>query len=262
MNRSITLSAKGVLVTLVAVLGLAVAYLLGNAGSTASASTDGPSTDPAGLTTHPRTLVMSGTGRTVGVPDELTFSVSVGLTRSTLETALADANATMDRVLTRLDSLGVRRSDVQTTGLQMNAVYDYHAFGPPTLRGYHVSQRAQVLVRDLATGGRAVSAVVDAGGNDVRVGSLGLRIADTESLLAKSRAAAVQEAKAKAQQYADATGQVLGPVLSLREVHASSPVVPQALTFDRAALDGAAPVPIRAGKDKLAVTVRIEWSFG
>jgi uncharacterized protein len=262
MDRHVTLSLKGVLVTLVALLALAVAYLLGNAGTTAVASTDGPATDPAGLTAHPRTLVTAGTGRTVGVPDELVFSVSVGLTRSTLETALADANATMERVLTRLDSLGVRRSDVQTTGLQMNAVYDYHFSGPPTLRGYHVSQRAQVLVRDLATGGRAVSAVVDAGGNDVRVGDLGLRIADTESLLAKSRAAAVQEATAKAQQYADATGQTLGPVLSLREVHASSPVVPQALSFNRAALDGLPALPIRAGRDKLAVTVRIEWSFG
>jgi len=262
MERHLTLSIKGLLVTLVAVLGLLVAYLLGSAGTTAVASTEGASADPAGLSAHPRTLVTAGTGRTVGVPDELVFSVSVGLTQSTLETALADANATMEQVLTRLDTLGVRRSDVQTTGLQMNAVYDYHAFGPPTLRGYHVSQRAQVLVRDLATGGRAVSAVVDAGGNDVRVGNIGLRIADTESLLAKSRAAAVQEATAKAQQYADATGQTLGPVLSLREVHSSAPPVTPALSFTRASLDGLKALPIRAGRDKLAVTVRIEWSFG
>lgn len=262
MDRHVTLSLRGGLVALVAVLGLLVAYLLGNAGTSAQASTDGPATDPAGVIAHPRTLVMSGTGKTVGVPDELAFSVSVGLTRPTLESALADANATMERVLTRLDALGVRRSDVQTTGLQMNAVYDYHSFSPPTLRGYHVAQRAQVLVRDLATGGRAVTAVVQAGGDDVRVGGLGLRIADTESLLAKSRAAAVQEAEAKAQQYADATGQTLGPVLSLREVHSSAPAAAQSLSFDRSALDGLKALPIRAGKDKLAVTVRIKWSFG
>jgi uncharacterized protein len=262
MDRHVTLSLRGALVTLVAVLALAVAYLLGNAGTTAQASTDGPATDPAGNTSHPRTLVTSGTGKTVGVPDELTFSVSVGLTRSTLESALADANATMERVLARLDALGVRRSDVQTTGLQMNAVYEYHSSGPPTLLGYHVSQRAQVLVRDLTKGGRAVSAVVDAGGNDVRVSGLGLRIADTEGLLAKSRAAAMQEAEAKAQQYADATGQTLGPVLKLREVHASAPSFSQSLSFNRDALAGLKALPIRAGQDKLAVTVRIEWSFG
>ena len=269
MDRSVTLSLRGVLVAAVVALALVVAYLLGSGGGTARAdttgattgTTGGPAVDPAGVT-KPRTLVMTGTGRTVGVPDEVAFTVSIGLVRPTLQTALADANATMNRVLTSLDRLGVRRSDVQTTGLQMNAVYDYHAYSPPTLRGYRVSQRAQVLVRDLATGGKAVTAAVQAGGDDVRVGSIGLRIADTEALLAKSRAAAVKEATAKAQEYADSTGQTLGAVMSLREVHTSAPPVTRTLTYQRAALDGAAPLPIRAGKDKLAVTVRIVWAFG
>jgi uncharacterized protein YggE len=255
MNRSVTLSAKGVLVALVAALALLVAYLLGNGGSTAQAAPEQPAA--AG---HPRTLVMSGTGRTVGVPDELSFQFSVGLIRPDLKTALADASASMNRVLAAMARSGVVRADVQTTGLSMNAVYDYHSYGPPTLRGYHVSQRAQVLVRHLADGGRAVSAAVSAGGNDVRVGHIGLRIADPEALLAKSRAAAVKEATAKAQEYADATGQTLGTVMSLREVHASSPVV-RMQSFHRAAFDSAKALPIRAGMDRLAVTVRIVWSF-
>jgi uncharacterized protein YggE len=259
MDRSVTLSAKGVLVAAVVALGLVVAYLLGDGGGSAQASPTAPST--ASTDGKPRTLVTTGTGKTVGVPDELTFSLSVGLVRSDLRAALTDANATMDRVLTRLDQLDVRRSDVQTTGLQMNAVYDYHAYGPPTLRGYRVSQHAEVLVRDLARGGRAVTAAVDTGGNDVRVGDIGLRIADTDSLLAQSRQQAVKEATAKAQEYADATGQDLGSVLSLREVHASSPTrQPMSYTSADMAMLGKT-LPIRAGKDKLAVTVRIVWSF-
>jgi uncharacterized protein YggE len=257
MNRSVTLSARGVLVALVAALALVVAYLLGNGGGTAQASAQ----TPAASTGHPRTLLMTGTGRTVGVPDELSFTVTVGLVRPDLATALADANATMNRVLAALASSGVQRSDVQTTGLSMYPVYDYHSSGPPTLRGYRVSQRAQVLVRDLSKGGGAVTAAVHAGGNDVRVGQLGLRIADPEALLAQSRAAAVKEATAKAQEYADATGQTLGSVLSLREVHASAPSIrmPSFHADSLSGLKGA--LPIRAGKDKLAVTVRIAWSL-
>ena len=259
MNRSVTLSTKGVLVALVAALALLVAYLLGNGGGSAQAA---PQAGVAVGTDRPRTLVTTATGRTVGVPDEVSFSLSVGLVRSDLGTALADANATMDRVLASLDRLGVRPDDVQTTGLDMHAVYDYHSYGPPTLRGYRVGQRAEVLVRDLATGGKAVTAAVRAGGNDVRVGDIGLRIADTEGLLARSRDAAVRQATAEAQQYAAATGQSLGPVLSLREVHAT-PAAPQTLHFERAAMDSVSgALPIRAGRDKLAVTVRIEWSFG
>jgi uncharacterized protein YggE len=256
MDRSVTLSAKAVLVAAVVALALVVAYLLGAGGGSAQASP----TTTSGSGTEPRTLVMTGTGKTVGVPDELTFSLSVGLVRSDLRTALADANTTMGRVLTRLDQLGVRKSDVQTTGLQMNAVYDYHSYGPPTLRGYRVSQRAEVLVRDLARGGQAVTAAVDTGGDDVRVGNIGLRIADTDTLLAQSRQAAVKQATAKAQEYADATGQDLGAVISLHEVRASAPRV-QPLSYSRDALLSAKAMPIRAGKDKLAVTVKIVWSF-
>ena len=257
MDRSVTISAKGILVAAVVALALVVAYLLGAGGGSAQASPTAPTATDA----TPRTLVTTGTGRTAGVPDELTFSLSVGLVRSDLQSALGDANATMDRVLARLDALGVRRSDVQTTGLQMNAVYDYHTYGPPTLRGYHVSQRAEVLVRDLTRGGRAVTAAVAAGGNDVRVGNIGLRIADTDALLAQSREAAVKQATAKAREYADATGQSLGSVLSLREVHASTPAT-QPLVFSRNAMgDVAKALPIRAGKDRLGVTVKIVWSF-
>ena len=257
MNRSVTVSARGVLVALVAVLAVAVAYLLGNEGSTAQAA---PVAAAAG---HGRsgTMVTTGTGTSLGVPDELAFTVSVGLVRPTLGEAMRAADARMAAVLATLDRLGVRRADVQTTGLQMNAVYDYHSYGPPTLRGYHVSQQAQVLVRDLTRGGRAVSAVVRTGGNDVRVSGLGLRISDPDSLLATSRAAAVKEATAKAREYAAATGRTLGPVVSLREVHATAPR-PRPLAFHRGALlDAAAVLPIRAGKDSLAVTVRIVWSF-
>lgn len=257
MDRSVTVSTKGLLVALVVALALAVAYLLGSGGGSAQAAPTSPVTQ---ATPPPGTLVTTGTGTTTGVPDELAFTVSAAVVRPTLDEAMAAGNDTMSKVLDALDRLGVRESDVQTTGLQMNAVYDYHAYSPPTLRGYRVSQQAQVLVRDLAKGGRAVSAVIRTGGNDVRVSGLGLRISDPDSMLAKSRAEAVQQATAKAQEYADATHQTLGSVQSLREVHATSAPRPQVLHFARDALaDAAKALPIRAGRDRLGVTVRIVW---
>jgi len=262
MDRSVTVSLKGALVAAVVALALVVAYLLGAGGDSAQASATAPTgATGTGSDATPRTLVTTGTGHAIGVPDQLTFSLSVTLVRPDLRSALHAASDTMDRVLTRLDGLGVRRSDVQTTGLQMNAVYDYHVSSPPTLRGYRVSQRASVLVRDLARGGRAVTAAVEAGGNDVRVGNIGLSIGDTDALLSQSRKQAVEQATTEAHEYADAAGQTLGSVLSLREVHASAPVT-HPLQYGRAAMDAVAKaVPIRAGKDRLAVTVRIVWSF-
>ncbi len=111
---------------------------------------------------------------------------------------------------------------MQTTGLQMHPTYEYHDYSPPVLTGYRVTQRAQVTVRELAEGGKAVSAAIESGGNGVRATDLRLGISDPEAALAKARDAAVEAATAKAEQYAAATGQSLGDVLGLREVTSSS----------------------------------------
>jgi uncharacterized protein YggE len=73
----------------------------------------------------------------------------------------------------------------------------------------------------------------------------------------------VAEATAKATQYADSSGQTLGDVMTLREVHAKPlPTAPTAymngMTYDAAAV---AELPIRAGKEQTSVTVQIVWSF-
>ena len=61
MDRSVTGSAKGMLVATVVALGLVVAYLLGAGGGSAQASPTTTTTDQA----EPRTLVTTGTGRTI-----------------------------------------------------------------------------------------------------------------------------------------------------------------------------------------------------
>lgn len=268
LDRPLTVG-KGLLGGLL-LLALAVAYLLGSgAGSDAVAAPSGPSapavTGPdAGLAADARTLTMSGTGTANVVPDEVAFTVAVSVVRSSLDDALASTNSTLERVYRALEENGVVGKDVQTAGLSMEPVYDYHSYGPPTLRGYRVGQRASVVVRDLGDAGGAVSAAVAAGGDDVRVNGLKLQVGDPEAALEKARQAAIAEARTKAEQYAAATGQSLGDVLTLREVRGAA-ARPQTLTYDRVAAGLAADagaVPIRAGRDEATVRVQVVWEFG
>ena len=162
-NGHISVSVRGLLVAIAVLLALVVAYLLGGGGGgTAAQAVD--HVDDSGANATPYELTMTGTGKATAVPDQLSFSLRVTLTRDDLDTALDDANQTMSTVLAALKKQGVEAADVQTTGLSMNAVYDYHSYSPPTLRGYHVGQRATVVIDDLADGGTAVSAAVAAGG--------------------------------------------------------------------------------------------------
>lgn len=265
MERTVTVSVKGLLVTAVVMLALVTAYLLGGAGGgtppAQATTTDQPR---AAAAPDPRALRMVGTGEATVVPDQLTFTLSVTNKQTDLDQALATSSATMDRVLARLKAFGIKEGDVQTTGLQMYPEYDYPDYSPPVLTGYRVTQKAQVTVRELAQGGRAVSAAIESGGNAVRASDLRLGISDPDAALAKARDAAVAAATAKAEQYAAATGQELGDVLSLREVSSDAgPRMPvrQLAGYKAAALYDRAALPISAGKDDLAVKVEVVWAF-
>lgn len=263
MNCTVTLRSRSILVAGLVAGALLVAYVMGASGSGTprASAADGTAAGVATGLAPVRTVTMAGTGTAHAVPDELSFSVGVSQTRPSLREALAAGNAAMTRVLARLAGFGVETGDVQTTGLDMYPVYDYPASGPPTLRGYRVTQSASVLVRHLARGGGAVNAAVVAGGDAVRVHAIRLVVSDPEAAMERARDAAVAEATAKATQYAGAAGQRLGDVITLREVSRSNPRVPLQYARASAPSDPSAAVPVRAGTDKLAVTIQVVWGL-
>ena len=204
MDKSVTVSVRGLIVVGFVLLALTVAYLLGNARGNPAAAAD---SDDDGERPTPRTLTMRGLGEATAVPDQLAFTLYVAMVRPDLDSALADSSEAMRQVIAALKEEGVDEQDMQTAGLSMTPVYDRPRRQAPVLRGYRVSQQASVRVDELDAGGKVVSAAVAAGGNAVRVNDLRLQVAEPESVLAEARSDAVEQATAKAAEYAEATGQ-------------------------------------------------------
>jgi len=260
-----TVSVRTLALAAGAVVALVVAYLLGGGGAQAtpvvnvSSSQDGE-VIPAGVN---GTVTMTGTGEVTGVPDQMTFNLAVTRTADDVASAMDAASRVQGRVLRALEAAGVERRDLQTTGLSIDPVYRYYTYSSPVLTGYKVRQAASVLVRDLSKGGEAVNAAVEAGGNAVRVSGIGLTIGDRDALLERARDAAVEEATTKARQYAGASGQALGRVLTLKEGHrAAKPRVTYEL--QRTAADSAAALsalPVRAGREEVKVSVSVVWAL-
>jgi uncharacterized protein YggE len=259
MGGSVTIRVRDIILVLVVALVALAAYLVGSAHADA-ASAAGVSV--GGLA---RTVTMTGKGELTAVPDQLTFHLSVVQTRDDVSTAMDASSATLQRVLAALAKQGVGRKDTQSTGLSIDPVYRYFNYQPPQITGYHVRQSLTVVVRDLRNGGKAVADAIDAGGNAVRVSGIKLRVGDTDALLAKARDAAVASATDKAKQYAAATGQELGDVLTLQEGHRAAKPRPLYQAMDSAALAGAMrepkALPIRAGRQDVSVTVSIVWQL-
>jgi len=260
MGGSVTIRVRSIVFVLVVALAALGAYLVGSARTDAASAAAAPSGDLA------RTVTMTGKGELTAVPDELTFHLSVVMTRDDVSTAMDASSARLQRVLAALAKQGVERKDTQSTGLSIDPVYRYFNYAPPQITGYRVRQSLSVVVRDLRNGGRAVAGAIDAGGNAVRVSGIKLEVGDTDALLAKARDAAVAAATDKAKQYAAATGQELGDVLTLQEGHRAAKPRPIYQSYDRAALAGAMrepkAIPIRAGRQDVSVTVAIVWQLG
>lgn len=258
MRSVLTVSVRSVVAVgvLVAVI---LAYAVGSLGGASTAA--GAAEEPGADASAAGEIVMRGAGEATGVPDQLSFKLSVNVEATDVSVALDRANAKMRRVLAGLTEIGVERRDVQTTGLRIRPVYDYSGEGPALLTGYAVSEKAGVLVRSLPDAGAAIATAVDAGGNAVRVHGVRLEIGDEAALLREARDSAVAEASAKARQYAGATGQELGDVVSIKEIPARSG---RAHDFPaQAALDAAvvSKVPIRAGSADLSVVVAVTWEL-
>lgn len=259
MNSVLTVSVRSVVITVGVIGAVIMAYLIGAIGDAGADVT--PAASPTTSSSVVREIAMKGSGEATGVPDQLSFKLSVNTEAADISTALNQADARMRRVFQALKQEGVGRKDVQTAGLDIRAVYDYSSDGPAVLTGYAVSEDAGVLVRSLGDAGTAIAAAVNAGGNAVRLHGLSLRIGDEDALMRKARDAAIAEATAKAQQYAKATGESLGHVVSIKEVSAARPG-PISL-YDRTDLSSAAygKVPIKAGSSEMRVTISVQWSL-
>lgn len=246
------LSAGGVAVVVGAV---AAAYLVvgsgGSGGSKAKADTP--------VTTQ-NVVTVDGTGQAAGTPDTMVTTLGVDVRGATPAAALDGANKSMAVVQKAFRSRGVAAKDLKTTGLSVNPVYVYGK-GKQVLHGYEANEQLQATLRNLATAGHTISAVVAVGGKSVTMEGIALDLEADGTLVKTARSDAYNDAKAKAQQYATLAGRTLGPVVSVSE-HVNPPSgdsFPYAAAASAAA--GAASVPIQAGSQAVSVNVTVVWTL-
>jgi uncharacterized protein YggE len=195
-------------------------------------------------------ITVTGTGVVSGTPDQLMLSMGVQTSDSSVGAALQRANRAVRSVTAALARTGVRRSDIQTSGLSVQPEYNGSSALPA---GYEASESIEVTLRTLAAAGAQISAAVRAGGNATQVDGVSLNLSDTSSLLAAARAKAAADARAKAAQYARALGRPLGPVVSMSEQGPAEPLV-IAPGAERSAATPS-PVPVSPGRQQVTVTV-------
>jgi uncharacterized protein YggE len=248
--------AKASVTSVLAVLVLLVAYVLGSIGN--GGTTPAAAATPAADDRSPG-ISVSGVGEVSGTPDVLRLDMSTEVRASSVDDALKRANAAMRDVIKALRDGGVAAKDVRTAGLSVNPDYSYDG-SQQRITGYIATENLSATLRDLDKAGQIVKRSVSAGGDATRVDGLQLDLEGDSALLTQARKQAFAEAKAKAETYAEAAGRGLGAVSSVSEQVGSSG--PEPLSYRAMDMAGAkAAVPIEAGSQKVSVSVNVVWSF-
>jgi uncharacterized protein YggE len=176
----------------------------------------------------------SGTVTEQATPDLLVIRLSIITNEVTAGDSQQQNAEVVDELLTELKNLGVPDDQIQTTGYDVDEVYDSyydcdeyeeHCRWTSELIGYDTTHEITVSLEQLDLGGAVIDAAASAGTNETFVDSVYYTLKDetreemTKELLQK----AAVEAKAKAQKIADGLGVSLGDVTYAGEDHYSTP---------------------------------------
>ena len=179
----------------------ALNILLGTAAMAASA----PAAAAVDVTSQGPIVQLSVTESVKAKPDLAEVSAGVSSDAPTAVAAMSANAREMTAVIARIKALGIAEDDIQTTGVNLSPRFDYDRTDQKQIfRGYTVSNRVSVTLRDIARTGPILDALVAAGATDISGPSFS--IDDDTAAKSQAREAAMKRGEAMARTYANWAG--------------------------------------------------------
>jgi hypothetical protein len=204
----------------------------------------------------PTTITVHGEGRASAPPDVVRLELGIAAQGDSVGAALADANEGMLAMQHAMRDQGVAEADLRSPAVAVHAVHDRDH---TRVVGYEVRQDVSVVVRDVAAAGTVLAAALQAGGDLARMHGLAFVLEDPGPLLAQARAAAVADARQRAEQYGEAADRTVGAVLRIVEQPPQRPgPMPRAMA---AMADTGGGVPLQGGTQEVQATVVVELAL-
>lgn len=200
----------------------------------------------------PRTITVSGSGNIAVVPDMVTITLGVRHEAETASEALQMMSAGLGPVLALLAESGIAERDIQTSSLSLDPIHAYPEGEAPVLTGYAAHSNVQVRLRELDTVGMILDSLVSEGAN--QLAGISFALGDPAVAEDDARRAAIADARARAETYADSAGVSLGEVLSISESGAGGAMpVAYAMRADS--------VPVAAGEIEVSASVTVVYAI-
>ena len=204
----------------------------------------------------PRTVVVVGRGTASAVPDRCVVAVSLRVMRDAVADAINDVAVVANDAMAALRELGIDEADVRTRNLGVQDWFDQQQ--------QHVTAHVATYVFSVGGTGlgqvpTVISALSVVAGDALHIDGITFSHSDPAPLYAHARRDAVVDARARAEQLAEAAGVRLGEILMISEgVDGGG----GAGSVGRMHAVAAAAMPIAPGDQTVAVRVAMTFAIG
>ncbi|MGB3806524.1 MAG: SIMPL domain-containing protein [Erythrobacter sp.] len=193
-------------------------------------------------------------------PDIVTIGAGVSTQAPTAVEALRQNSTEMRRVIDRIIALGIAEEDIQPTGINLNAQYDYDRENQrQVFRGYQVSNRVSVKLREVDETGEVLDALVQAGATDLSGPDFGIE--DDAAAKDMARERAIERAQRRAMAYAGMVGYDDVRVLSISEAIRGNGPQPIVQTAARSMDAVEQSAPVQPGRVSTGVSITIKYEM-
>lgn len=193
-------------------------------------------------------------------PDIATIGAGVSTEAPTAVEALRQNSAEMQTVVARIKALGIADKDIQTTGINLNAMYDYNQQTQrQVFRGYQASNRVSVILRKIDEAGKVLDALVAAGATDLNGPSFSIE--NDEAAKDAARKRAIERAQARVTAYAELLGYGGANVLAISESIEGRGSMPEGAMLRMAADAVAAAPPVQPGMVSTGISITIKYEL-
>lgn len=203
-----------------------------------------------------RQVTVVGAGEVQGSPDTLTIDVGIEFVAPDVATAMNQTNERQHFLIDALTEAGVDETDINTTQVSLQPQYTSEPGVPAAITAYRATNAIRVKIRELDSASEALALIISTGGDATRLNAVNYTIENDSQLVRDARARAFNDAKDRAEQYAQLSGLKLGNVISVSEAPDTDQPSPRpaqrAMNVD---------VPLEPGQQTVTFSVTAVWEL-
>jgi len=205
-------------------------------------------------------LTVTGMGMVGADPDVVEINLGVEVIAKTVESANEKASASMSRLQKVISRYNIDDNDLKTSRFNVSPQYNYRNESGPEIIGFRVTNTVTVKFRDMEGIGSFIDDAVSIGGNSIRINNIYFKVEDSDGYFDLARKLAIENARKKAELFADAAKVELGSVIQISESSNVANPTPR-MSLEMASPSSSSVTPISPGQQDISIQVSVTFEI-